>query len=118
MTNRIGSGGIVTPDSAEHDAAPRAQHKLQKLWRDIDTGEVANTLLRPQLANEGEWDPPEGVVPKRPLLYLSIGIPDGQALPREALHDALEKVFAHPSDAAFRYGYGDVRTREYLAESY
>jgi 2-aminoadipate transaminase len=114
----VDSGGIRRQDFAGNDAAPRAEHELEKRWRDFDASELANTLLRPQLDAEGEWDPPKGVVPKRPLLYLSIGIPDGEALPREALHDALEKVFAHPSDAAFRYGYGDVRTREYLAEIY
>ena len=94
------------------------RHALERRWRDADPNEIANALLRPQLGTAGEWDPPEGVEPKRPLLYLSIGIPDGRALPREAMSRAMERAFAHKNDAPFRYGYGDIKTREYLAESY
>jgi 2-aminoadipate transaminase len=100
------------------DGTRQVRHALERRWRDADPNEIANALLRPQLGTAGEWDPPEGVEPKRPLLYLSIGIPDGQALPREAMSRAMEKAFAHKNDAPFRYGYGDIRTREYLAESY
>lgn len=100
------------------DGKRQVRHALERRWRDADPNEIANALLRPQLGTAGEWDPPEGVEPKRPLLYLSIGIPDGHALPREAMSRAMEKAFAHANDAPFRYGYGDIRTREYLAESY
>jgi len=118
VSNAVGSNGDGAEDSGTPDGTQQVRNALERRWRDVDPNEIANAMLRPQLGAAGEWDPPEGVEPKRPLLYLSIGIPDGRALPREAMSQAMEKAFAHKNDAPFRYGYGDVKTREYLAENY
>ncbi len=73
MANAADSNGKETKET---------RHALEQRWGDLDPNEIANALLRTQLGVAGDWDPPPGVEPKRPLLYLSIGIPDGRALPR------------------------------------
>jgi 2-aminoadipate transaminase len=58
------------------------------------------------LDTAGEWDPPAGVEPRRPTLFLSVGIPDSATLPRAALNEAMAKVLAENGDASLRYGFG------------
>ena len=78
----------------------------------------ANSLAAPLFGGAGEWDLPADVTPRRELLYLAVGIPDAQSLPRHALAEAAQRVLARPGDVALRYGFGQGPSsiREWLAE--
>ncbi|MEE9255012.1 MAG: PLP-dependent aminotransferase family protein [Pseudomonadales bacterium] len=72
------------------------------------------------MSTPGEWDPPEGVEPKREPLYLSVGMPDSDALPRAEINAAMQRVMASAGDASLRYGFGQgyYPLRAWLAEHY
>lgn len=91
---------------------------LAKRWRDRSPLEVANGLSAPLFGTPGEWDLPNDVVPKRDLLYLAVGIPDAESLPKEALANAADIVLSKPGDLALRYGFGmgPEGMRRWLAE--
>jgi DNA-binding transcriptional MocR family regulator len=78
---------------------------------------VASANARLLFGTAGEWDLPEGVEPKRDLLYLAVGIPDVDALPREALAEAAVATLSRSGDLALRYGFGKGPSglREWLA---
>jgi 2-aminoadipate transaminase len=80
--------------------------RLAARFRDVDTATLASEPAAQMLKTAGEWDPPKGVVPARPTLHLSVGIPDSATLPRAALNDAMQKVLAENGDASLRYGFG------------
>ena len=91
---------------------------LESRWRDSSPLEVANANAAPLFGTPGEWDLPRDVIPKRKLLYLAVGIPDAESLPKEALASAAESVISKPGDLALRYGFGQgpEGIRQWLAE--
>ena len=95
-----------------------AQDRLAALWGDRSPAEHASRAAAVAFGTPGDWDPPEGIVPTRDLLYLSVGIPDTQGLPVDAIRAAAERVLARGDDAAYRYGFGPgyFPLRRYLAE--
>ncbi len=82
------------------------RERLALRWRQPDWRGLANGQALKLLGMPGEWDPPDGVEPKRETLYLSVGIPDSATLPRAALNEAMQKVLAENGDASLRYGFG------------
>ncbi len=91
---------------------------LSKRWSNRSPKEIANRFSAPLYGTAGEWDLPAGVEPKKDLLYLAIGIPDADSLPKEQLSAASNKVFAKPGDLALRYGFGKGPSgiRQWLAD--
>jgi 2-aminoadipate transaminase len=81
-------------------------HRLQDRWSGLELRSIASAPAARMLDVAGEWDPPQGVVPKRPTLFLSVGIPDSATLPRQALNEAMAQVLAENGDASLRYGFG------------
>lgn len=90
---------------------------LAARWQDRSPLDVANRLSAPLYGTPGEWDLPADITPRQELLYLAVGIPDAQSLPREQLAAALARVLEKPGDLALRYGFGmgPERIREWLA---
>jgi len=82
------------------------QRTLAAHWQGRSPKEFANELSAPLFGTAGEWDLPKGIEPKRDLLYLAVGIPDAESLPKQALAAAAAAVFAKPGDLALRYGFG------------
>lgn len=82
------------------------QRALAAHWQDRSPTEFANQLSAPLFGTAGEWDLPKGIEPKRELLYLAVGIPDAESLPKQALADAAAAVLDKPGDLALRYGFG------------
>lgn len=96
------------------------QARLHHLWADRDLGDLANDATRSLMRDRGDWDPPAGIVPKRELIHLSIGIPDSDTLPKAALLDSARRCIMKPGEAAFVYGFGMgyTKLRAQLAERY
>ncbi len=91
--------------------------QLAERWSTRSPVEIANAASAPLFGTAGEWDLPKGVEPKRELLYLAVGIPDAESLPKAAFREAAEQVLARPGDLALRYGFGQGPTgvRDWLA---
>lgn len=53
-------------------------------------------------------------------MYLSVGIPDSERLPRKELDRAMHKVMSRKDDACWRYGFGKgyFPVRKYLSDQY
>ena len=77
--------------------------KLSERWSTRSPIEVANAASAPLFGTAGDWDLPQGVEPKQELLYLAVGIPDADSLPKEAFRTASERVLARPGDLAMRF---------------
>lgn len=94
--------------------------ELAKKWQGRDLSEIANSATQKLMDLPGDWDPPQGVIPKRPLIRMAIGIPDSNSLPKQALLEATKKIIDKPGEAAFVYGFGMgyMRLRVQLAERY
>ena len=94
--------------------------ELAKLWQDRDLSQIANSATQKLMNLPGDWDPPEGVIPSRPLVRMAIGIPDSHTLPKQQLLEAAQETIARPGEAAFVYGFGlgYKRLRAQLAERY
>jgi 2-aminoadipate transaminase len=92
--------------------------RLEALWSDRSPADRASLAAAAAFGTPGEWDPPDDVAPERELLYLSVGIPDTQALPMDAIRAAAERVLERGDDAAYRYGFGQgyFPLRRWLAE--
>lgn len=92
--------------------------KLAERWSQRSPKVIANRFSAPLYGTAGEWDLPAGVEPKRDLLYLAVGIPDADSLPREQLARASQRVYDKPGDLALRYGFGlgPTGVRQWLAE--
>lgn len=80
--------------------------KLRVRWAARSPRDIANQFSEPLFGGTGEWDLPKGVVPKRELLYLAVGIPDAASLPKAALDAASQRIYRKPGDLALRYGFG------------
>ncbi len=92
--------------------------QLAAKWSARTPLDVANSFAAPLYGTAGEWDLPSDVTPKRELLYLAVGIPDADSLPKEALANAADMVLSRPGDLALRYGFGQgpEGIRAWLAE--
>ncbi len=93
------------------------KQKLKARWDGRSPVEVANAFSAPLFGTAGDWDLPPDITPKRDLLYLAVGIPDAETLPKKQLETASQQVFSQPGDAALRYGFGlgPSQIREWLA---
>jgi 2-aminoadipate transaminase len=96
------------------------REQLARHWQGQDLFEIANSATQKLMDLPGDWDPPEGVIPNRPLIRMAIGIPDSQTLPKQELLAATREVINKPGEAAFVYGFGlgYKRFRAQLAERY
>jgi DNA-binding transcriptional MocR family regulator len=114
MQVRIGG---FTAGARMKDTAP-IEARMTARWSARSPKEVANDASTPLFGTAGEWDLPQGVTPKRDLLYLAVGIPDVASLPKEEMAAAAKRTLEKPGDAALRYGFGLGPTgiREWLAE--
>jgi len=96
------------------------KNTLKELWQfeDLRNFASATAKIRAQTANE--WAPPADIEPKRDLMYLSVGIPDSNHLPKPGLFQAMQEVLNREDDASLRYGFGQgyYPIRKYLAEKY
>ena len=94
------------------------QHRLATLWAGRSPAERASRAAATLFDTPGDWDPPADIPPRDDLLYLSVGIPDTQTLPMDAIRAAAERVLARGDEAAYRYGFGAgyYPLRRYLAE--
>ncbi|MEM7217931.1 MAG: PLP-dependent aminotransferase family protein [Pseudomonadota bacterium] len=80
--------------------------RLAEQWSQRSPKSVANAFSAPLFGTPGEWDLPADVTPKRELLYLAVGIPDVDSLPKQALAESAAAVLDEPGDVALRYGFG------------
>lgn len=103
----------MTPESD-----PAAE--LAARWAARELSDFASQPAARLMNTPGEWDPPEGVEPRREPLYLSVGIPDSDALPRAEINAAMARVMASEGDASLRYGFGQgyYPLRAWLAAHY
>ncbi|MBW2282885.1 MAG: PLP-dependent aminotransferase family protein [Deltaproteobacteria bacterium] len=94
------------------------QDRLSRLWTDRSPAERASRAAAALFDTPGDWDPPADIAPRDDLLYLSVGIPDTQTLPIDAIRAAAERVLTRGDEAAYRYGFGTgyFPLRRYLAE--
>ncbi|MEL0093399.1 MAG: PLP-dependent aminotransferase family protein [Pseudomonadales bacterium] len=58
------------------------------------------------LNQPGDWDPPTGIQPKKPVIPLHIGIPDPDYLPLARLTSASQQLFANNESGTWTYGFG------------
>ena len=93
---------------------------LQTLWQKDRLLETANTMSRKRANAPNLWAAPSDIVPKKELMYLSVGIPDSENLPRAQLNAAMQAVLENPQDTSLRYGFGPgyFPVRKFLAEKY
>ncbi len=91
---------------------------MAQAWAEVSPKDMANSFAQPLYGTPGEWDLPQDVVPKKNLLYLAVGIPDSDSLPKAALGESAARVIAKPGDLALRYGFGQgpEGIRAWLAE--
>ncbi|MCP4622934.1 MAG: PLP-dependent aminotransferase family protein [bacterium] len=96
------------------------KERLNRIWLNRDFRDVASLAAKGIIDSPGEWDPPKGVVPRRELMFLSIGEPDTDSLPRDLINNAMRQVMNRKDDSALRYGYGIgyFPIRKYLSERY
>ncbi len=114
--NDIGPATVpaMIPNSVRLDELRRG---MADHWSERSPAEIANRVAGPLYGKVGEWDLPSDVTPKRDLISLSVGIPDGDSLPKIELADGLASELAKPGDVALRYGFGlgPPAIREWLA---
>jgi 2-aminoadipate transaminase len=115
--------GMETAQSEEETAQNsinELHRELAKKWQDRDLSNIVNHTTEKLMNLPGDWDPPEGVTPKRSLITMTIGIPDSHTLPKQQLLDSVKSVIAKKGEAAFVYGFGMgyTRLRAQLAERY
>jgi 2-aminoadipate transaminase len=93
---------------------------LRQFWQNDRYLQMANPITRKRVGAVSLWAGPENVEPRKELIYLSIGIPDSDWLPRRELNQAMEKVMNKPGDSSLNYGFGKgyFPIRQYLAEKY
>jgi 2-aminoadipate transaminase len=98
----------------------RTKDRLNQLWQKDRYVQLANSVTQRRLGAGSLWAPPEDIEPRKPLLYLSVGIPDSEWLPRKELDRAMRKVMSRKDDACWRYGFGKgyFPVRKYLTDRY
>jgi len=82
------------------------KRKLADRWENRSPKDIANQFSKPLFGGAGEWDLPAGITPKKELLYLAVGIPDTNSLPKKQLQAASDRINDMPGDLALRYGFG------------
>ncbi len=82
------------------------KRKLADRWENRSPKDIANQFSKPLFGGAGEWDLPAGITPKKALLYLAVGIPDTNSLPKTQLQTASDRINNMPGDLAWRYGFG------------
>ncbi len=94
--------------------------QLAGQWAGFDPNELVSDATGNLISNRGDWDPPAGIEPKRPLIHMAIGIPDAGTLPKDDFLKSTRKVITRPGEAAFIYGFGMgyAKLRAQLAERY
>jgi len=109
--------GVDVPVQGDIDVV---RNELAEHWQGRDLSEIASSATKKLMDLPGDWDPPEGVTPKRSLIRMAIGIPDSQTLPKQGLLEAATETINKPGEAAFVYGFGMgyKRLRAQLAERY
>lgn len=114
--DHFGQGTAGGPALKDHEI----QEALRRVWQDRDLKEIAGQAAKTRINTLNEWAPPEGIAPRKELLFLSVGIPDSGSLPRQAINDAMQFVMSQEDDASLRYGFGQgyFPVRKYLAEMY
>ncbi len=103
-----------------NDTLATLQSTLRAQWDGRDFSALVADATRALMRDRGDWDPPEGVIPKREMIRLAIGIPDSATLPKAALLASIRRTVETPGEAAFVYGFGMgyTRLRAGLAERY
>jgi 2-aminoadipate transaminase len=98
----------------------KTKNILQQIWQKDRYVQFANSVTQRRLGARNLWAPPEDIEPRKPLLYLSVGIPDSEWLPRAELDRSLRMVMNRKDDASLRYGFGKgyFPVRKYLADQY
>lgn len=96
------------------------QDHLRRLWEGREFDDLASDATRSLMRDRGDWDPPEGIVPRRELIRMAIGIPDSDTLPKDAFLESARRCIMKPGEAAFVYGFGMgyTKLRAQLAERY
>ena len=91
--------------------------RLARRWAARSPVAIANSAAAALYGTPGDWDLPTDVEPQKPLLYLAVGIPDSDSLPKAAFADAARSVLDETNDRALRYGFGQgpAEVREWLA---
>lgn len=107
------------PDSDMSDI-DQVQRLLHQNWHGRDLSLLVNDATRSLIRERGDWDPPEGVVPKREMIRMAIGVPDAGTLPKDDLLAAARNTISKPGEAAFVYGFGMgyTKLRAGIAERY
>ena len=93
---------------------------MMGIWQKERFLQMANTIARKRMSSDNLWANPDDIEPKKPLLYLSIGIPDSDELPRTELNEAMREIMNRKDDTSLRYGFGKgyYPIRKYLADTY
>lgn len=93
---------------------------LRRTWQKDNLRQMANAITTARLGARNLWAPPQDIQPRKELIYLSVGIPDSENLPREELNQAMQKVMGRKDDTSLRYGFGRgyFPVRKYLADKY
>lgn len=114
------SGSNLTISSTNVNDLEHLQAHLKHLWNGREFDSLASDATRSLMRDRGDWDPPEGIVPKRELIRMAIGIPDSDTLPKTAFLESAERCIMKPGEAAFVYGFGMgyTKLRAQLAERY
>jgi 2-aminoadipate transaminase len=101
-------------------ASENTKMLLARFWQRDQYLQIVNPLARKRAGGLNLWAGPEEVEPLKELIYLSIGIPDSDWLPRGEWNIAMQKVMNRPDDSSLRYGFGKgyYPIRKYLAEKY
>ncbi|MDZ7685867.1 MAG: aminotransferase class I/II-fold pyridoxal phosphate-dependent enzyme [Gammaproteobacteria bacterium] len=96
------------------------QASLRSSWQGRDFDDLVSNATRSLMRDRGDWDPPEGIEPKRDLIRLAIGIPDSDTLPKADLLESARRTIDKPGEAAFVYGFGMgyTKLRAMIAERY
>lgn len=100
--------------------AETTRNSLAAIWNKDQWLQSANTTTRKRAGAGNLWASPDDVAPRKELLYLSVGIPDSEELPRVELNEAMLEVMNKKDDTSLRYGFGPgyFPVRKYLAEKY
>ena len=93
---------------------------LKRVWQKEKLIEKTNAITRSRTGAGNLWAAPGDIIPKKDLMYLSVGIPDSESLPRKELNQAMLEVLNREEDTSLRYGFGPgyFPIRKYLADTY
>jgi 2-aminoadipate transaminase len=98
----------------------KTKELLGQFWQKDRYIEFANRVTQRRAGAGNLWSPPMDIQPLKPMMYLSVGIPDSEWLPRPELNRAMNAVMKRKDDAGLRYGFGRgyFPVRKYLTKKY